>query len=323
VKIAITGANGFVGSRLTRYLINQGHEVIALVRSTADVSLLPIKSQINTIDYSSIENILNALDDCQILIHCAAVVRALNWQDMHEQNTILTERITEAVNKSDAISQFIFLSSQAAAGMGEKHKPKTEEDIAQPITWYGKSKLMAEEIIRSRCLTDWTIIRPVSVYGPGDKDFLQTFKLMKKHISVALGIKDKYLSLIYVDELCALINLSLNNPAAAKQVFFASDGEIYTHRMFCDALQAAGQTISLNITIPDALLFPIAVWGEAKSHWNKKSEILNLQKFKEFKGRYWTVSMDKAFRLLGYKPNANLTKNLHATWIWYKEQGWL
>lgn len=323
LKVAITGANGFVGSRLTRFLMNHGHDVTALVRASADVSLLPVKSKIVSIDYNQADEILRIFEGFEIIIHCAAIVRSLNWDDMHSQNTLLTQRIVEAVNNCSSISQIVFLSSQAAAGMGERNKPRIETDPPKPITWYGKSKLMAEDSIRSHCHKDWTIIRPCSVYGPGDKDFLHTFRLMKNHLSFSLGWMEKHMSLIYVDELCSMINLSLGNEAAFKQTFFASDGGEYTHKDFMEAMQTAVQTVSLHISLPDFALFPIAALGEIRSRINHKAEVVSLQKFKELKGRYWIVNIDKSRKLLGYHPKPNLSKNLHSTWVWYKEQGWL
>jgi nucleoside-diphosphate-sugar epimerase len=323
MKVAITGANGFIGSNLTRYLMNKGHDVTALVRKTAEVSLLPVKSKVVEIDYQSDSSIQTAIDSHDIVIHCAALTRADSFEEMKQINVSLTENIVSAVNNSATVKQLIFLSSQAAAGMGERNKPKTEEDIPKPITWYGKSKLMAEEMIRSRMQKEWTIVRPVSVYGPGDKDFLHTFKLMKNHISISLGMIDKYISLIYIEELNLFINKCISNQNAYHQTFFASDGKTYTHKMFSDAMQNAVHTFSLHFAIPDALVFYVAALGEIKNKFKPKSAIVNIQKFKELKGKYWTVSIDKARKLLDYNPKSNLTHYLHTTWIWYKEQGWL
>jgi len=323
MKIAITGANGFVGSNLTRHLMKKGHEVTALVRTTSNVSLLPVKSAIVEIDYNDADSLRQAFAGNDIIIHSSALTRADNWEEMKSINVGLTEKVADAVNSTASVKQLIFLSSQAAAGMGTKNQPKTEEDIPQPLTWYGKSKLMAEEIIRNRLEKNWTIVRPVPVYGPGDKDFLQTFKLMKNHLSVSLGLKDKYISLIYVDELNLFISKCLDNDKAFGQVFFASDGQVYTHKMFSDAMQSAVHTFSLHLTIPDALVFYAAALGELRNKIQPKSSVVNLQKFKELKGRYWTVSIDKARRLLDYHPKPNLSNYLHKTWLWYKEQGWL
>ncbi len=323
MRIVITGANGFVGSNLTRFLMKKGHDVTALVRKTANVSLLPIKSKIVEIDYCNAESITEAIAGQDIIIHTAALTRANNWLQMKEINVGVTEKLVEAINHSETVKQLIYISSQAAAGMGERYKPKTEEDLAKPITWYGKTKLLAEEVIKNRMLKEWTIIRPVSIYGPGDKDFLQTFKMMKNHLSVSLGIKDKFISLIYIDELMQFIGKCIDNPVAYHQVFFASDGMTYTHRMFSNAMQSAIHTYSLHLTIPDALVFYVATLGELKNKFKPRSSIVTLQKFKELKGRYWTVSIDKARKLLDYHPKPNLTHYIHTTWIWYKEQGWL
>lgn len=323
MRIAITGANGFVGSNLTRFLMKDGHEVTALVRKTANVSLIPVKSKVIEIDYHNEESIHSAFLKQDIIIHTAALTRADNWEEMKDINVSLTEKVVNAVNEIKSVKQLIFISSQAAAGMGDKNKPKTEEDIPKPITWYGKSKLLAEEIVKNRLQKEWTIIRPVSVYGPGDKDFLQTFKLMKNHISVSLGIRDKYVSLIYIDELNQFISKCIHNKVAYHQVFFASDGRTYTHKMFTNAMQNAVHTFSLHVTVPDALLFYVAALGELRNKLQPKSSLVSIQKFKELRGRYWTVSIDKARKLLDFNPKPNLTHYLHSTWIWYKEQGWL
>ncbi len=323
MKIAITGANGFVGSNLTRFLMKQGHEVTALVRKTANVKLLPVRSRIAELDYNEPTSLQAAFDGPEIVIHCAALTRADNWQEMKEANVSITEKVVAAVNESETVRQFIFLSSQAAAGMSEKNRPKTEEDLPAPVTWYGKSKLLAEEVVRNRLSQGWTIIRPVSVYGPGDSDFLETFRLLKNHLSVSLGLRDKYINLIYIDELTHFIGLCLDNPAALHQVFFASDGQTYTHRQFAEALQSAVHTFSFHVAVPDALVFYAAAIGELRNNFLPKSSILNLQKFKDLTGRYWTVSIEKAQRLLDYQPQPNLIQNLHKTWLWYKEQGWL
>jgi nucleoside-diphosphate-sugar epimerase len=323
MRIAITGANGFVGSNLTRYLMKKGFEVTALVRRTANVSLLPIKCTVTEIDYNDLNSIQSALAGHDIIIHNAALTRADNWEEMKDINVGLTEKVVEAVNHAESVKQLIFLSSQAAAGLSDKNKPRTEEDIPQPLTWYGKSKLMAEEIIRNRTEKHWTIIRPVSVYGPGDKDFLHTFRMMQNHLSVSLGLRDKFIALIYIDELNLFISKCLENEKAFGQVFFASDGMIYSHKMFSEAMQNAVHTFSLHLAIPDFFVFYCAALGELKNKLQPKSSILCMQKFKELQGRYWTVSIDKARRLLEFNPKPNLANQLHKTWIWYKEQGWL
>ncbi len=93
VKIAITGANGFIGSRLTLYLMKNGYEVTAIIRSTAKVHLLPVKSRFREIDYGNPDSIQEALHNHDIIIHSAALTKARNWNEMLSVNLGLTERL--------------------------------------------------------------------------------------------------------------------------------------------------------------------------------------------------------------------------------------
>ncbi len=208
--------------------------------------------------------------------------------------------------------------------MSSSKNPVKESDACKPVTWYGKSKLLAEQFIQEKCRKDWTIVRPCSVYGPGDSEFLQIFRYMKRHFSISLGWREKYLNLIYIDELTQFLENCFFNPKAYNQIFYATDGKIYTHKDFLDALQQAVQTFSLNIAVPDTLVFSVALLTELKNLVLPGNQnTINLQKFRELSGKYWLCSIDKAKELLDYNPQPDLAGNLYRTWMWYKEQNWL
>ncbi len=321
-RILITGANGFVGSYLTQYLQEQGYSVTAMVRNSANCKLLfPHIQQIKT-DYSQ-EDLNTAFSGQDIIIHCAALVRARNWNEYYQANVELTKKVMYAYQLNETNSQLVMLSSQAAAGMAAPCQAKKETDPCNPITDYGRSKRIAEHLLIDGCLKPWTIIRPASVYGPGDKDFLSFFQAIQKHLSVNLGKPDKRISFVYVRELADLISKVLEAKASHYQIFFASDGKTYNQSDFVDALHKVIPTWTLQLQLPDSLLIPIAALSEMGGFLTKKAPVLNWQKKDEITGKNWVVSNEKAKSLLGFKPKPNMVNNLKETYEWYQDKGWL
>lgn len=321
-NVVITGSNGFVGSRLTTFLIEHSDfNPIALVRNGSNISLLPNNANITFVNYHS-EEFDNIIDNADIIIHTAGLTKAMNWDSFEKVNIGLTRKIVSLCNRSNKIKQFIFISSQAAAGPSDSN-PLTEESPCNPVSQYGKSKKMAEDYIEKNCMIPWTIVRPVSVFGPGDKDFLVYFSLIRKHISVYVGTKDKFLNLIYVDDLVNLIIKTIENENAYNEIFFASSNKQYSLEQFVQFLEEIMESFSIPIIIPIGLLKFIAFFSEIIGKIKHKTPILNREKVKEFKEKYWLVDNSKAENKLNFKEQSSLFDGLYKTFRWYKNKDWI
>lgn len=319
-KLAITGANGFVGSNLAIKL-SADYDVVCLVRSNSDLQLLPENANIVKIDYDDLDAISAVLNDCDVLIHGAALTRARDWRTFKKINIDLTQNL---LRLSGDLQQFIFISSQAAAGpAASREAPVLEEDVCHPVSMYGKSKLQAEMIIRQQAAIPWTIIRPVSVFGPGDRDFLYYFKLVSRHFAPLIGFKEKIFNFIYIDELIELIAKTVLNPKAANETFFAANSNTYSMDQFIRAIEAAVSKKSLHLPIPLFLLYPAALAAEFFSRISGKPPLINRQKIKEFRQNNWIVDTQKASSLLAFETTQDLTAPLQQTYKWYLEKGWL
>ena len=320
-KIIITGANGFVGSFLARKLREHHFDVTCLVRKGSDISLLSKDDNIVFINYNNDEQIKNVFRNHEILIHLAAKTKAKKWSEFQIANIFLTNKLIDIFNSENSFEQFIFISSQAAAGPSKGDKPKTEDDFCNPLSMYGKSKLEAEKLVQKKTKKNWTIIRPSSVYGPGDKDFLQYFRLISKHISPLIGFKKRYVSLIYVEELINFIIASVGIQKAFGEIFFASDGEIYRWEDFVENLRRAAGTFAITIRIPEFLLMPFATISEIIS-W-KNYPTFSREKAREMLQESWLISNQKAKKILNFNPKPNLERNLKQTYLWYKNKRWI
>lgn len=323
MKIAVSGANGFVGSNLANYLQQRGHEVRALIRPGADSTVLDPKIQIAAVDYLKSTDLEQALNGVEILIHNAGKTRTRTFEDMVQANVVLTRKLLSAVNSSPQLQQFIYISSQAASRASLDGEEITEEDTSAPVTWYGKSKLLAERIIKAECRPAWTIVRPVPIYGEGDKDFLELFKLLKRGLNFRIGSQDKAMNLIHVGQLCEFIELCLANGKAYQQVFFASDGYRYTQAQFTALASRLLNKKEYQLTLPLPLAKLIFGGGELFSRVSSKATLLNAQKMKEILAANWLCSIQKARDLLGWDPPANLEPLLRSTLDWYRRKGWL
>ena len=322
-KVAITGANGFVGSNLARLLSEDNYTVTSFVRKGADLSLIADKNQVVDFDYQNSCQTTDIIEGHEIVIHIAAVTKARSWQDFYSQNVLLTDQLISIVNRVKSVKQFIFISSQAASGMCNGFRGKREEDECEPLTYYGKSKLFAENLVRQKCRKPWTIIRPSSIYGPGDRDFLQYFKLIKQGVAPVIGLKPKYLCLIYINELACLVEKTIDNEQAFNETFFASDGNTYTWDDLIYSIEQAMGKKAIKVKLPELVLYPVALYNEAISNITNKTPLISFQKIKEIKGTYWICDSKKAQRVLSCEKVNNINQNIEETYKWYIERGWL
>ena len=323
MKIAITGANGFVGSNLIKPFTAAGHEVTALVRAKSSVSLLPADTRIIPIDYLNPEALQQILISQQVLIHNAGKTKALNHQEMLSANLGITEKLLSAINKLEKPLHFIYISSQAASRPCRHNHPVNEEDPPAPLTSYGKSKLAAEKAIRNNCQQPWTIVRPSSIYGCGDKDFLTLFRMARKGFSFQIGHSDRQLNMIHVDELAEFLLLCVARREACNQVFFATDGKVYHQSEIIDSIAQALGKNPKKLVIPEFMARLVFYAGDLYGRMMHKEVVINREKMKEIMAENWLADIAKATRLLGWNPTPNLNARMKETAKCYADLGWL
>jgi len=325
-RILITGANGFVGSALAQRLLQAGYSVTCLVRPSANRALLNLRLHGNTgcivpVDYDDTAALQRLVNDHDAVAHCAALTRALTEDEFLRANVQLTRTFVRLVNASPRCGHLLFLSSQAAAG--ESATCCAEDDDCNPVSMYGASKLEAESVVSSSCRKAWTIVRPASVFGPGDRDFLVLFRQIKRHILPISGQRGRLLSLIYIDDLCRLLQLCLEQDAARGEIFFACNEHACTQQELLFGIELAVGAWAFKVPIPPRVAYVAAVVSELMAKKSGKTPLLNRERVKEFSGGCWTCSGQKAARLLSFTPTHPLREALRETAAWYREQHWL
>lgn len=233
LRIAVTGGTGFVGARLLAALKQGGYHVQALTRR-------PLR------DGDGLSWIAGSLEDSEslarlaegadALIHVAGVINA--DEAGFEAGNVAGTAAALAAAKARGVGRFIHVSSLAAR----------EPELSR----YGASKARSEALVRESGL-DFSIVRPPAVYGPGDRETLDLFKMAKR--GLVLLPPEGRLSLIHADDLAALL-IALATGSGPPPLVEPDDGKPggWTHKELAAALGEAVGRRGLSLSMPRAAL---------------------------------------------------------------------
>jgi nucleoside-diphosphate-sugar epimerase len=327
MKVLITGGNGFIGSHLVEALYKKDYEIICIVRKSSNlkwIKNIPVKFIYG--DITKKESIGNLIknENIDYIYHVAGITKAVNYNLYEEVNFIGTKNLLDAVSSSpNRIKKFIYLSSLAAAGPSKDGSLIREDFPSHPVSKYGMSKRKGEEIAISYMeRIPVTIVRPTAIYGPRDRDLLQMFKLIKKGIIPLIG-KERYIDLCHVEDLINGIILAGEKDSSKGNIFFISSGKVYPWS-YIGKLSASIMGVKARVVhIPISFLYATAMVSHIWAKIFNNPTIINMDKFKEIKERYWICDISKAKSCLGYDPKISLEDGFRETFTWYEKNGWL
>lgn len=194
--IALTGATGFLGSHLAKYLSRRKFPLRCLVRKNSPrlERLHGLDLQINEADFGSVSSLTKALSGCDVVIHTLGLINGSDKQ-LHAVNVEFTRNLVKAAGEA-GVQKFIFISSVAAQ---MKHGP------------YGLSKHAAEETVRASGIP-YLIFRPAWIFGPDDLNnsaiLLNTLKRLP--VVPLLGGGTFKIQPVYVDDVVSLVAQGLH-----------------------------------------------------------------------------------------------------------------
>ena len=233
LRIAVTGGTGFVGSRLLTALRQSGHEIRALTRRPRP-------------DEDGLTWIAGSLEDgealghlskgAEALIHVAGVLKG--DAGGFEAGNVRGTAAVLAAAKAQGVRRFVHVSSLAA------RQPE--------LSLYGASKARSEELVQDSGL-DFTIVRPPAVYGPGDLETLDLFRMARR--GLVLLPPHGRLSLIHADDLAALL-IALATTGNTPPVIEPDDRKPggWTHKELAIALGEAVGRRGLVLSMPPAVM---------------------------------------------------------------------
>lgn len=301
LKLAITGATGFVGGRLLELALAAGHEVRALTRR-----LQQPRDGVAWIDgtLDNLESLDRLVEGVDAVIHVAGVLNARDAAGFEAGNVTGTAAIVEAAHLAK-VDRFVHVSSLAA------REPR--------LSMYGASKAQSELVVSGSPL-DWAIVRPPAVYGPGDKETLELFRMAKAGV-VLLPPKGR-LSVIHVDDLGRLL-LTLAVPATPAGLLVEPDDGTeggWTHRQFAQMLAAGFGRSAFTFSAPRMLLS----FGATIDRWLRGDGAkLTHDRAAYFCHPDWVADPAQAMPVELWRPEIDTKQGIAETARWYEQGGWL
>ena len=301
MKLAVTGGAGFVGSHVIDSALAAGHEVRALTRRDQ-----PPRDRLEWIsgDLADRDAIRQLVRDADAVIHVAGVINAPDAAGFEAGNVAGTLAMLAAATAGGA-RRFVHVSSLAA------REPN--------LSLYGASKARAEELVESSGL-DWAIVRPPAVYGPGDRETLELFKMAKR--GVVLLPPAGRMSLIHVEDLARLL-LSLTARGAPKRTVIEPDDgtpDGWSHKDFAKALGTAVGRRNVSLAAPRPLL-RLAARLDRLIRGDKAKLTPDRAAF--FSHPDWVVTSGRFPPPDLWHPAIETHQGLAATAVWYRDKGWL
>lgn len=310
----ITGGAGFLGINLIRFLLQRGHAVSSL--DVADFRYPDVVDRVRVVqgDIRDPGVVDRALEGVDMVVHAAAALPLYPREEILTTNVDGTRTVLEAAYRR-GVRRLIHISTTAVYGIPDHH-PLLEEDSLNGVGPYGKSKVQAEEICqeyrrRGLCLP---ILRPKSFVGPerlGVFALLYEWASEGRHFPILGSGRNRY-QLLDVEDLCQAVLLAAEGPEErVNDVFNIGAKQFSTVREeFQAVLDEAGygrRVIPIPATPARAML--------------RLLERLHLSPLYQ-----WTydtivtdsfVSVEKAERELGFKPQYSNRDALLRNYRWY------
>ena len=317
-KVLITGANGFIGGTLIRYYQNQGQDVIG-------VDLVGNGADILEGDISQPDTISHLLNECDVIVHTAALVsNAMQDSDMWRVNVLATRNLITAA-KEHKVRRFVQISSVVAYG----NSAEGELDENQPVHADGGSyvltKLASEHVVLSEQANDdieIVILRPGDAYGPGSRPWIITpLEAISKNQFMLPEKGEGFFRPIYIDDLVRGIATATSHPDAAGEIFNLScEGYMLTKDYFAphyEWLQKKGpMLVSTKLALRISSI--ASTMANLMGNLNEASPSTVMQ----LSTKSW-FSIKKAEHILGWRPEVSFEEGMKTTHEWAKEQGLL
>ena len=301
--LAVTGGTGFVGGHLLAAARAAGYEVRALTRGWR-----PPQDGMTWVEgaLDNPDSLAALAAGADAIVHVAGLINAADRAGFEAVNVAGTAAMIDAARHA-GVRRFVHISSLAAR----------EPDLSD----YGWSKARAERLVAASAL-DWTIVRPPALYGPGDRETFELFRMARRGL-VALPPKGGRFSLLHVEDLSRLILAILAAPEATLGATYEPDDgreHGWDHRHFARTLGRIFGRRAATLAMPKMVMKGAARLDRMVRRGGAK---LTADRVRYFCHPDWVAAAAARPPASLWTPAIRTPTGLKATAEWYREQGWL
>ena len=301
MTIAVTGGTGFVGTRFIDIATAAGHEVRVLTRRPQRP-----QRQVQWVEGSlaDADALRRLVAGCNSVVHIAGILNARDPADFERGNVEGTLAML-AASTAGGITRFVHVSSLAAREPG--------------LSKYGASKARSEDLVQGSGL-DWITVRPPAVYGPGDRETLELFRMAKLRLML-LPPKGR-VSVLHVDDLSRLLLALAKSDETSRTVLEPDDGrpEGWSHKELAQAIGRAVGRGNVSLSMPGPILKAGAMLDQFVRRERAK---LSADRAAYFSHRDWVVKPSRRPSPDLWRPQVETGQGLTETAAWYEREGWL
>lgn len=322
----VTGATGFIGSRLVQELHENGYTVRAMRRKTPPtraIETLPITWVEG--DVTEIESLRQAMEGVDVVFHIAALYREAKFgDDMYWKVNFEGTRNALEAAREKGVSYFCHCSTTGVLGDIE-NPPADENEPYAPLDVYQESKTEAEKLV-----LEWfregkikgSVIRPTMVWGPGDTRLFKLFRGVARRMLPVVGDGSTWCHWVLVDDLVRGFRLAAETPASNGQLYIIGGERPVTLRHTMETIAKVYGVKLLPFRIP---VLPIQLVGsfvetlcapfgiEPPIHRRRADFFVKNRSF----------SIDKAKRELGYSAQYSFEEEAELVAKWYLDHDWI
>lgn len=321
-QVLVTGATGFVGGALAERLLADGVQVRALVRDATRARDLEARGASLVVgDLADPAALAQAVAGCAVVFSVGAALRGTALEQ-YAVNVTGVRYLAEAAHKA-GVQRVVHVSTIAAYGYDQPGIISEAMPLQPGAEHYGQSKALGEQVLFERAAAlelDVAVIRPGMVYGPHSGFWSgKLFDFAQRRPAFLPGSGNTYCPVIFIDDLVDLLLVVAQHPAASGEVFNAVSDEPVTWRQFIGAYASlAGH--QMLWPVPVAVLRGIALLAEPLTRLFREPQPVRGMVDVLFAGRR-AYSMNKAARLLDWRPRVGLVEGIARTEPWLRETG--
>ncbi len=321
MKVLVTGGTGFTGKALVRRLLDEGNEVVALDykegHKTEELRSWGAEVVIGTVtDADLVTKAVNGVDYVQ---HLAAAFRELDVPNSYYEDVNVggTQVVLEAARQS-GVKKVVYCSTCGVHGNVE-NPPADENAPINAADYYQQTKYNAEPIAKDYNSNGLpcTIIRPAAIYGPGDPErFYMIFRRVAKGRFPMFGSGRTLYHPLYIDNLVDALMLAMEPGKGDGEEFLIADEEYLSIE---DLVRKVAVAMNVDLRINHYPILPLIIAGHVFEKTCKPFKITPpvFPRRVDWYRQNRAFSIDKAKRLLDYRPKVLLDEGLRKTYEWY------